>query len=314
MQGMTRHGGGPWVRAALVLAATVVLSMPIAAQNAQNTQAAQDAQAKDWSRIAGNFGDVKVLPNGGPAPRAEDGKPDLTGRYYPNRAGRMLQGGYRLGEDVMGQYDSAVTPQPAAEFRPETKAKYQFPTPYGTCAPGGTPTAITTQATEHGPMEIIQKPGVVWILTEFPQTIRRIPTDGRPHSKSPDVTFNGESVGHWEGDTLVVDTIAIDTRMRNISVGARGDNNAWTHSPEERVIERFTRNAKNYLTYQYTVIDPVVLVKPLVSAPHTWTLAQDPNDVFSEYLCTANEDAFAFDKMTPAGRKEAEERLRGGAQ
>ena len=149
MQGMTRRGRGPWVRAALVLAAAVVLSMPIVAQNAQNTQAAQDAQAKDWSRIAGNFGDVKVLPNGGPAPRAEDGKPDLTGRYYPNRAGRMLQGGYRLGEDVMGQYDSAVTPQPAAEFRPETKAKYQFPTPYGTCAPGGTPTAITTQATEH---------------------------------------------------------------------------------------------------------------------------------------------------------------------
>jgi hypothetical protein len=57
-----------------------------------------------------------------------------------------------------------------------------------------------------------------------------------------------------------------------------------------------------------------VLLKPLVSAPHTWTLAQDPNDVFSEYLCTANEDAFAFDKMTPEGRKEAEERLRGGAR
>jgi hypothetical protein len=311
MQGMTRRGCGAWVRAGLVLAGLGALSMPLTAQNAQN---AQDAQAKDWSRIAGNFGDVKVLPNGGAAPRAEDGKPDLTGRYYPNRAGRMLQGGYRLGDDVMDQYDPAVTPQPVAKFRPETKAKYQYPTPYGICAPGGTPTSITTQATEHGPMEIIQKPGVVWILTEFPQTIRRIPTDGRPHSKNPDVTFNGESVGHWEGDTLVVDTIAIDTRMRNISVGARGDSNAWTHSPEERVIERFTRNSKNYLTYQYTVIDPVVLLEPLISAPHTWTLAQDPNDVWSEYLCTANEDAFAFEKMTPEARKEAEERMRGGGQ
>ena len=86
---------------------------PVMAQNAQN---AQDAQAKDWSRIAGNFGDVKVLPNGGAAPRAEDGKPDLTGRYYPNRAGRMLQGGYRLGDDVMDQYDAAVTPQPSGGF------------------------------------------------------------------------------------------------------------------------------------------------------------------------------------------------------
>ena len=54
MQGMTRR---EWVRAGLVVAAAGVLSMPILAQNAQN---AQDAQAKDWSRIAGNFGDVKV--------------------------------------------------------------------------------------------------------------------------------------------------------------------------------------------------------------------------------------------------------------
>jgi len=53
----------------------------------------------------------------------------------------------------------------------------------------------------------------------------------------------------------------------------------------------------------------------LVSAPHTWTLAQDPNDVWSEYLCTSNEDAFAFEKMTPEAKKEAEERMRqGGGQ
>ena len=78
MQGMTRRGWGAWVRAGLVLAGLGALSMPVTAQNAQNAQNAQDAQAKDWSRIAGNFGDVKVLPNGGAAPRAEDGKPDLT--------------------------------------------------------------------------------------------------------------------------------------------------------------------------------------------------------------------------------------------
>ena len=310
MQGMKRRlgYGGSLVRTGLILAGVGALFMPLSAQNAQNAQAAQDAQAKDWSRIAGNFGDVKVLPNGGPTPRAADGRPDLTGRYYPNRAGRMLQGGYRLGDAIMDQFDPKITPQEPPAFRPETRKKYQFPTPYGTCAPGGTPTSITTQATEHGPMELIQKPGVVWILTEFPQTIRWIPTDGRPHSPSPDVTFNGESVGHWEGDTLVVDTIAIDERMRNISVGQRGDANAWTHSPQERVIERFTRNSQNYLTYQVTVIDPVVLEKPFVSVPHTWTLAQDPKDVWSEYLCTANEDAFHYEKMTPEAKKEYESR------
>jgi hypothetical protein len=155
-------------------------------------------------------------------------------------------------------------------------------------------------------MELIQKAGVLWILTEFPQTIRRIPTDGRPHSKNPDPSFNGESIGHWEGDTLVVDTIAIDERMRNISVGRSGDASAWTHSKEEHVIERFTRTSQNYLTYQLTVMDPVVLVKPFNSAPLTWTLAQDPKDVFTEYFCTANEEPFHYQNLNPEFRKQYE--------
>src|SRR5678816_4109154 len=162
---------------------------------------------------------VKVLDAGPPTPRTADGHPDLSGRYYPNHAGRMLQGAYRIPEPIMRQFDPAKTPQENPVFRPDAVEKYQHPTPYGTCPPGGTPTSITTQATEHGPLEIVQVPGRVWLLTEFPQTIRMVPTDGRKHSSDPDPTFNGESVGRWEGDTLVVDTIAIDTRMRNISVG-----------------------------------------------------------------------------------------------
>jgi len=303
MPGTTRRVGARRLvkRAGFILGAVTLLLMPVVAQNAQDTQ-----KPRDWSRIAGNFGEVRVLPDGGPAPRTADGHPDLTGRYYPNRAGRMLQGGYRLGDEIMDQYDPKVTPQENPVFRPETKDKYQFPTPYGICPPGGTPTSITTQATEHGPMELVQRPGALWILTEFPQTIRWIPTDGRPHSKNPDPSFNGESVGTWEGDTLVVDTIAIDERMRNISVGRSGDANAWTHSKEERVIERFTRKSKNYLTYQLTVIDPIVLVKPFTSAPLTWTLAQNPNDVWTEYHCTANEEPFHYENMSQEWKKQYE--------
>jgi hypothetical protein len=94
--------------------------------------------------------------------------------------------------------------------------------------------------------------------------------DGRPHSKYPDTSAAGESVGHWDGDTLVVDTVGIDPRMMNISVGAI----AWTHSEEEHVIERFSRPSKDTLTYQLTVEDPVVLAKPLALAPLRWSLAQ----------------------------------------
>jgi hypothetical protein len=250
----------------------------------------------------------KLLPPGGPAPRTADGHPNLTGRYYPNGAGRMV-GSYTPGgvePDAARLFDPKVTPQENPVFRPEAIAKYKAPTPYGTCAPGGTPTSITTQATEHGPMQIIQLPGEVWILSEFPQTIRWIPTDGRPHSEDPDVSFNGESVGHWEGDTLVVDTIAIDERMRNISVGATGDANAWSHSDKEHVIERFSRPSKNFLTYQITVEDPVVLAKPFTSAPQRWSLAQAANDTWTEYLCTANEDNDAWKQMDPKIREQYE--------
>src|SRR5215208_4890174 len=256
MTGMNRSVALGATTAGLVIAGLCLLLVQLSAQTAP----AQGA--KPPVKIAGNFDQVKILPPGGPAPRSADGHPDLTGRYYPNQAGRMIQGAYRIDQSITRQFDPAKTPQENPVFRPETIEKYQFPTPYGSCAPGGTPTSITTQATEHGPLEIIQLPGKVWLLTEFPQTIRYVPTDGRPHSKDPDVTFNGESVGHWEGDNLVVDTIGIDERMRNISVGQRGDANAWTHSAQERVIERFTRTSQNYLTYQVTVIDPVVLEKP----------------------------------------------------
>ena len=144
-------------------------------------------------------------------------------------------------------------------------------------------------------MELIQLPGRIWILTEWPTTIRYVPTDGRPHSEDPDPAFVGESVGHWEGDTLVVDTIAVDRRVMNFG--------RWYPSEEQHVVERFTRTSENYLTYQVTVIDPVVLERPLVSPPLTWTLAQAADDVWTEYLCTANEEPLYMEKMDPETRK-----------
>lgn len=268
---------------------------------------AQTSQAQaSKPKIAGNFDQVHVLEPGGPAPRTEDGHVDLTGRYYPNHAGRMLEGGYRLPRPIMQQYDPAVTPQENPVFKPEAVEKFKEATPYGSCPPGGTPTSITTQATEHGPMELVQKGNVLWVLSEFPQTIRRIPMDGSRHPADPDPTFNGDSRAHWEGDTLVVDTIAIDTRMRNISVGLPGDANAWLHSDQEHVVERFSRPSKNYLTYQVHVEDPQVLVKPFTSAPLTWTLAQDPKDVWTEYICTENEDPETYKKIDQKTKDEYE--------
>jgi hypothetical protein len=256
-----------------------------------------------------------LLPNGDPASRMSDGHPDLTGRYYPNGVGRMV-GSYTPGG--VDRNAASILPENAKQenpvFRPETKAKYQYPTPYGICAPGGTPMSITTQATEHGPIELVSQPGALWIMTEFPQAVRWIPTDGRQHSANPAVSFSGESVGHWEGDTLVVDTVAIDTRMRNISVGAFGDANSWTHSEKEHVIERFSRPGKNILNYQVYVDDPVVLTKPFTSAVERWSLAQAKDDNWTEYLCTANEDDDAYSKIDSTTRQQYEKAGQGQVQ
>ena len=74
------------------------------------------------------------------------------------------------------------------------------------CVPPGMPQIMTMPY----PLEFIYSPGRVTIAIETDSQVRRIWTDGRKHPEDPDNTFNGDSVGHWEGDTLVVDTVAVD--------------------------------------------------------------------------------------------------------
>ena len=135
------------------------------------------------------------------------------------------------------------------------------------------------------------------ILVEYPLDVRMIYIDGRPHHKDPDPTFNGDTTAHWEGDTLVVDAIAIDDSDEEFRGGVPREGGAWLHSDQEHVMERFTRPSKNYLIYQVTIDDPVVLAKPWTSAPRTWTLAQDPNDEWGEYFCTHNEEPEEYKKL-----------------
>src|SRR5437879_6688156 len=185
MAGMKRRLAYCAGTAGVVLVGLYMVCMPVFAQGS----AGQGVKAP--VKIAGDFDKVHVLPPGEPAPRTADGHPDLTGRYYPNHAGRMLQGAYRIDQTIMRQFDPAKTPQKNPLFRPEVSDKYLHPTPYGSCPPGGTPTSITTQATEHGPMELVQVPGKLYILSEFPQTVRMVTTNGRPLPPDPHYSSNG---------------------------------------------------------------------------------------------------------------------------
>ena len=109
-----------------------------------------------------------------------------------------------------------------------------------------------------------------------PADYRVIPTDGRRHDpvRAQDVHFYGHSVGQWEGDTLVIDSIAFN----DLTWLDRG---GYFHSDKMRVIERLRREG-NILSYQITVEDPEVLVEPWVMNPRQLRLNTDPNAYLPE--------------------------------
>ena len=143
------------------------------------------------------------------------------------------------------------------------------------CMPHGVPGMFLGGG--HG-IQLVQGSGMLAQLTELNHDFRLIPTDGRPHTKDPDPAFSGEGVGHWEGDTLLIDTVAIDERVWNTD--------EWTfHSDQEHVIERITRPSLNYLNYQVTIEDPKVLSKPWNSVIHHFSLSHES---LLEWYCGIN--------------------------
>ena len=96
---------------------------------------------------------------------------------------------------------------------------------------------------------------------------------------------------------MVVDVIALDDRLR-----INGGTGGWYPSDQEHVVERFSRPSKNYLIYQVTIDDPIVLAKPWTSAPRTWSLAS-PGDEWAEFFCTHNEEPEEIKKMNEAQEK-----------
>ena len=104
--------------------------------------------------------------------------------------------------------------------------------------------------------EIFQAPGMVAILDENIHHVRLIPLDGRPHLASEVRHWNGDSRGHWEGNTLVVETTNFNDKTR-LRYG--GDSNTVA-------VERFTRVSPDLVDYQYTITDPTVYTRPFTVA------------------------------------------------
>ena len=142
-------------------------------------------------------------------------------------------------------------------------------------------------------IEIVQGPQSVAILYESaPYSLYRIIyTDGRPHPADLDTSYMGHSIGHWEGDTLVVDVAGLSDETWLAGGVATRLLYANIHSDKEHVIERWTRSGDT-LTYGATVEDPVMFTKPWVITPrkvqHSGpSLTSD--DGILEQRCTVND-------------------------
>ena len=247
-----------------------------------------------------------------PTPRAPDGHPDLTG-FYDNPFNTVVTKSadgsvsFVLGGRRLNTYKWPAPDMPS--YKPEyaTKVEALFKNQYGAstpddpqydCKPMGVPRASMV------PLQFVQTPKMIVILYEsnfIGQTYRIIYTDGRGHPKDLDSSFLGDSIGHWEGDTLVVDVTGLNDEtwlggaQGHTEPGGPGEpghqiveTHALIHSDQEHVTERYTRHG-DMLVYEATVEDPVMFAKPWVVTPRHFMLGVPPDDRIFESFCEARD-------------------------
>jgi hypothetical protein len=145
--------------------------------------------------------------------------------------------------------------------------------------------------------QIVQTPGYVVILYEMIHETRIIPLDGRPHVSSNIRLWNGDSRGHWEGNTLVVDTTNYNDKG---SIGTSAATNRIKGIPQSEalhVVERFTRSAPDTISYEVSIDDPPNYTRPWKAA---FPLTRDDKYRIYEYAC--HEGNHAVENVLRGGR------------
>lgn len=243
------HRRVPPVPAVVPILLGLVFSMAAIAQStAENTR---KAPGNAWSAIANlpNFVGVWELSRN----RAGGGRPapiSLTPKY-----------------EAMQKAYQANPPQDS---------------PAANCVPPGMPGIMG----QPYPIEFLFTPGKVTILIEAYMQIRHIYTDGRKHPDDPDLTYNGNSIGRWEGDTLVVDSIGFTPDTPLAAQGMR-------HSGKMHIVERMRLLDANTLEIATTIDDAEALANPFT---RTATFARHSDWTMAEYICQQNNRNFVDEK------------------
>ena len=169
-----------------------------------------------------------------------------------------------------------MEPAPQVGRNGNERARIEYDPIYHCYPPGlvrlGPPSDTVTGAGVRS-LQIIQSPGRVTLVYGQRNSVRYIYTDEREHPKPLELTWNGHSIGKWDGDTFVVDTIGLRDESWLDTAGHE-------HSTELHVVERFRRIDAANLEIERTLADPVALAKPYTSRV---VLRLNPNYTRNEY-------------------------------
>jgi hypothetical protein len=236
-----------------------------AAAGAQQVPAASTSPA--GSGGANNPALADAVPEG-PAPRLPDGTPDLSGVWVGGGPVGDIRDGLVPGEELV------LLPEAAALM----KSRMAADDPEALCLPTGVPRVAPY------PWRIVQTPAygeathLYFLFEGNIHSYRQIFMDGREHPDDLEATWYGHSVGHWEGDTLVIETVGFNDLFWFDFAG-------HPHSTELKTIERYTRTSMGELENVTTVVDPGAYAKPF-TIRHTATLR--PGWELMEYICNEN--------------------------
>jgi hypothetical protein len=269
-------------RGAILIGLLAAMSATIDAQWAQYTPASTP-KAKDGR------------PNlTAPVPLAASRKPDLTGVWQIDASPipelmKLLPGGENgLGEDlpnkhfinIYADYEFGKEPlTPAAAAANMAILQRGLATtsdaPNIRCLPDGFPLVQTTPT----PFKIVQTNDVTLVLAESSTTFRQIFTDGRPLPRDPQPSWMGSSVGHWEGQTFVVETTGFNDRAALDAMG-------HMHSTALKVTERYRRRDYGHMDIEMTFEDPNTLTTPVTVK---FPARLRPETDLIEFFCAENE-------------------------
>ena len=235
----------------------------------------------------------------GPAPKAADGHPDLSGVWWP---GRDLQirplGSEPPAAPVAG---GPRRPSFAGLYQPwaleKAKSLGDKDDPSLRCVPTAFGTLNASLLDVGFVGQIVQTPKFVVFLTETYHGFRIIPVDGRPHRDDVAPSYKGDEIGRWEGDTLVIDRVNF---IATTWMSAEGV--VSFHSDALHIVERYRRTDADTLVVDATIEDPKVLTKPWQVPTQTLKLA--PFDQIMQIACSGVETA----PLMEAAAKQKEEK------